>query len=133
MNQRTTEFCSATDTKEKYTVFAVDVRELSQPSHISIVCPRTAYRDNGEERRVLYKKNSHPKHIPGNIVRGPGGPTVDSPPPPPPRPVTFHYGIKIYLRVSRTQSHLFPGQSFGCTGVTALCARVPSCVHPGAD
>ena len=48
-------------------------------------------------------------------------------------PETFHYGPKMYLRVSRTQSHLFPGQPLGCTGVTALCARVPSCVHPGAD
>ena len=33
----------------------------------------------------------------------------------------------------RTQSHLFPGQPLGCTRVTALCARVPYCVHLGAD
>ena len=32
----------------------------------------------------------------------------------------------MYLRVSRTQSQLFPGQPLGCTGVIALCARVPS-------
>ena len=62
------------------------------------------------------------------IVRELGGHTVHPPPPPP-----FHHGPKMYLRVSRTQSHLFPGQPLGCTRVTALCARVPSCVHPGAD
>ena len=65
-----------------------------------------------------------------HIVREPGGPTEHPPPTP---PGTFHYGPKMYLRVSRTQSHLFPGQPLGCTGVTALCARVPSCVRPGAD
>ena len=57
-----------------------------------------------------------------------------SPPPPPPSPPgTFHYGPKIYLRVSRPRSYLFPGHPLGYTGVTALCTRVPSCVHPGAD
>ena len=66
-------------------------------------------------------------------VREPGGPTVHPPSPPPPPPGTIHYGLKMYLRVSRTQSHLFPGQPLGCTGVIALCARVPSCVHPGND
>ena len=47
--------------------------------------------------------------------------------PPPPHPRTFHYGPKMYLRVSQRQSHLFPGQP--CTGVIALCARVPSCLQ----
>ena len=65
-----------------------------------------------------------------NIVTEPGGPTEHTPPPP---PGTFHYGPKMYLRVSRTQCHLFPGQPLGCTRVTALCARVPSCIHPGTD
>ena len=65
------------------------------------------------------------------LVREPGGPTVHLPPPPPP-PGTFHYGPKMYLRVSRTQSHLFPGKPLGYTGVIALCARAPSCVHLGA-
>ena len=59
------------------------------------------------------------------IVREPGGPTVHPPPPPPPPPGTFHYGSEMYLRVSRTQSYLFPWQPLGCTGVIALCARVP--------
>ena len=54
-------------------------------------------------------------------------------PPPLPPPGTFHYGPKMYLRVSRTQSRLFPGQSLGCTGVIALCARVPSWVQSVAD
>ena len=65
-----------------------------------------------------------------HIVREPGGPTEHPPSSP---PGTFHYGPKMYLRVSWTQFHLFPGQPLGCTGVTALCATVPSCVHPGAD
>ena len=71
-------------------------------------------------------------------MREPGGPTVNPCPhsPPPPRhplpPGTFHYGPEMYLRVSGTQSHLFPGQPLGCTGVMALCASVPSCIHPGA-
>ena len=65
------------------------------------------------------------------IVREPGGPTVPHPPPPPLG--TFHYGPKMCLRVSRTQSHLFPGQPLGCTGVIALCARVPSCLQSVAD
>ena len=57
------------------------------------------------------------------VVREPRGPTVHPPPPPPPPspPGTFHYGPKMYLRVSRTQSHLFPR----CTGVIALCTRYP--------
>ena len=60
------------------------------------------------------------------IVREPGGPTVHPPPPPPPRPQgTFHYGPKMYLRVSQTQYNLFSEQALGCTGVIALCARVP--------
>ena len=63
------------------------------------------------------------------VVTEPGEPTEHPPSP----PGTFHYGPKMYLRVSRTQSHLFSGQPLGCTGVTALCARVPSCGHPGAD
>ena len=42
-----------------------------------------------------------------------------------PPPGTFHYGSKMYLRVSGTQSHLFPGKPLGCTGVIALCARDP--------
>ena len=66
------------------------------------------------------------------LVREPGGHSVQPPlppPPPPPSPGTFHYGPKMYLRVSRTQSHLFPGQPLGCTGVIALCARVPSCLQ----
>ena len=53
--------------------------------------------------------------------------------PPPTPPGTFHYGSKMYLTVSRTQSHLFPGQPLGCTGVIALCARVPSCLQSVAD
>ena len=53
--------------------------------------------------------------------------------PPPPLPGTFHYGPKMYLRVSRTQSHLFPGQPLGCTGVKALCARAPSCLQSVGD
>ena len=53
--------------------------------------------------------------------------------PPPPPPGTFHDGSKMYLRVSRTQSHLFPGKPLGCTGVIALCARVPSCLQSVAD
>ena len=65
------------------------------------------------------------------IVREPGGPTMHPPPPPPTG--TFHYGPKMYLKVSRTQSHLFPGQPLGYTGVIALCARVPFCDLPGAD
>ena len=48
-------------------------------------------------------------------------------------PGTFHYGSKMYLRVSRTQSHLFPGQPLGYTGVIALCARVSSCFQSVAD
>ena len=36
-----------------------------------------------------------------------------TPPPPPRPPGTFHYDPKMYLRVSRTQSHLFPGQPLG--------------------
>ena len=63
-----------------------------------------------------------------HVVREPGGLTVHTPPPPPP-PGTFHYGSKMYLRVSRTQSHLFPGQLLGCTGVIALCAMLPSCLQ----
>ena len=55
-----------------------------------------------------------------HIVREPGGPTVHPP------LGTFHYGSKMYLRVSQTQSHLFPGKPLGCTAVIALCARVPS-------
>ena len=39
----------------------------------------------------------------------------------------------MYLRVSRTQSLLFHGQPLGCTGVTALCARVPSCLQLVSD
>ena len=66
------------------------------------------------------------------IVREPGGPTVHPPPTPPP-PGTFHYGSKMYLRVYRTQFHLFPGQSLECTGVIALCARVPFCLQSVAD
>ena len=50
-----------------------------------------------------------------------------------PSPGTFHYGSKMYLRVSRTQSHLFPRQPLGCTGVIALWARVPSCLQSVAD
>ena len=39
------------------------------------------------------------------LVREPGGPTLH----PPPSPLgTFHDGPKMSLRVSRTQSHLFP-------------------------
>ena len=44
--------------------------------------------------------------------------------------VSFHYGPKMYLRVSKTQSHLFPGQPLRCTRVIALCTRVPSWVQP---
>ena len=53
--------------------------------------------------------------------------------PPPLPPGTFHYGSKMYLRVARAQSHLFPGQPLGCTGVIALCARVHSCLQSVAD
>ena len=56
-----------------------------------------------------------------------------APPPHPPLPGTFHSGPKMCLRVSRTQSHLFPGQPLGCTGVVALCARILSCVQRSAD
>ena len=63
------------------------------------------------------------------LVREPRGPTPHHPP----SQGTFHYGPKMYLGVSRTQSHLFRRQPLGCTGVAALCARVPSCVHPGAS
>ena len=48
-------------------------------------------------------------------------------------PKTYDYGPKMYFRVSWTQSHLFPGQPLGCTGVIALCARVPPCIQPVAD
>ena len=49
-----------------------------------------------------------------------------TPPPPPPTPFpgACHYGPKMYLRVSRTQSSLFPGLPLGCTGVIALCTRI---------
>ena len=66
----------------------------------------------------------------------PGGPPVlPSPPlPPPPSPSeTYHYGPSMYLKVSQIQSHLFPVQPLGCTGVMALCASVLSCVQPIAD
>ena len=76
-----------------------------------------------------------------DVVREPAHPSP--PPPPPPRPLvhhpthplprTYHYGPKMYLRVSRTQFHLFPGQPLGCTGVIAHCASVPPCVQPVAD
>ena len=71
-----------------------------------------------------------------NEWESPEDPPCTSTPPPSPAPSspgTFHYGPKVYLRVSQTQSHLFPGQPLGCTRVTALCARVPYCVHLGAD
>ena len=45
--------------------------------------------------------------------------------PSPPNPGTFHYGSKMYLRVSWTQSHLFPGQPLGCTGATAVAQGYP--------
>ena len=54
-------------------------------------------------------------------------------PPPPPHQGTFHYCPKMYLRVSRTQSHLFPGQPLRCTGIIDLCARVPSCLQSVPD
>ena len=89
---------------------------------------------------LVYKDLNYPrvtfsKSVLFLIVREPGGPTVQPPHPPPPHPPprTFHYGPKMYLRVSRTQSHLFPGQPLGCTGVIALCARVPSCLQSVDD
>ena len=68
----------------------------------------------------------------GDFSQGARGPTVH-PTPPPPNRGTFPYGPKMFLRLSRTQSHLFPGQPLGCTGVIALCARVPSCLRSVAD
>ena len=72
-------------------------------------------------------------HAGTHKVRESGGPPVHTPPPPPPPPGTYHYGPKMYLRVFRTQSHLFSGQLLGCTGVIVLCVRVPFCVQPAAD
>ena len=63
------------------------------------------------------------------ILQEPAGPAV----PPFPTPTPTPYGPKMYLRVSWAKSHLFPGQLLGCTGVIALCARVPPCVQPVAD
>ena len=54
-------------------------------------------------------------------------------PPPSPFPFpwqgTYHYVPKMYLRVSKTQSHLFPQQPLGCI----LCGRIPLGVQPVAD
>ena len=54
------------------------------------------------------------------------GPTVH-------HPETCWYGPKMYLRVSRAQSHLFPRQPLGCTWVRTLCARVPPGNQPFAN
>ena len=62
----------------------------------------------------------------GNIIsqRARRTPIASPPLPTPPSYTgTFHHGPKMYLRVSRTQSHLFSGQPLGYTGVRALCAR----------
>ena len=40
---------------------------------------------------------------------------------------------KYTLGCPQTQSHLFPRQPLGCTGVITLCARIPPCVQPAAD
>ena len=94
-----------------------------------------AHTGNGRKWNRSARKRSKGKGA-THIVREPGGPTVHPPPlppPPPPPPGTFHYGSKMYLTVSRTQSHLFPGQPLGCTGVIALCAKVPSCLQSVTD
>ena len=86
---------------------------------------RENYYHPWQSREMSHRRTRH-------LVRESKGPTVHPPPPPSPTG-TFHYGPKMYLRVSRSQLHLFPGQPMGCTGVTALYARVPSWVQPVAD
>ena len=48
-----------------------------------------------------------------SLVKNNGQGTRRTPRALPPPPGIYHYGPKMYLRVSRTQSHLFPTQPFG--------------------
>ena len=59
-------------------------------------------------------------------VREPEGPIVPSPPPSPhPQEPTIMVK-EMYLRVSRTQSHLFPGQPLRCKGLPPAFSRPPT-------
>ena len=88
--------------------------------------PPTAARTDGVILTILRVQMSTARYLPAKeFDRESAGP--------PHSPGTYHYGPKMYLRVSQTQSHLFPSQPLGCTAVIALCARVPLSVQPVPD